>query len=72
VTILPITVKRKKGEKNDDVISKFRKASSEDNVSVVEEVRSRTAFVSKSQRNYAQRKLAAWRKQLRRQTKNTR
>lgn len=69
---MPITVKRKKGEKNDDVISKFRKASSEDNVSVVEEVRSRTAFVSKSQRNYAQRKLAAWRKQLRRQTKNTR
>ena len=69
---MPITVKRKKGEKNDDVISKFRKASSEDNVSVVEEVRSRIAFVSKSKRNYAQRKLAAWRKQLRRQPKNTR
>jgi len=69
---LPITIKRKKGEKNDDVISRFRKASSEDNVSVVEEVRSRTAFVSKSQRNYAQRKLAAWRNQLRRQNNNNR
>ena len=69
---MPITVKRKKGDKNDDVISKFRKLSSEDNVSVVEEVRSRTAFVPKAARNYARKKLADWRKELRRQNKNTR
>lgn len=69
---MPITVKRKKGEKNNDVISKFRKMSSEDNVGVVEEVRSRTAYVSKSARRYAQKKLSDWRKQLRRHNKNSR
>ena len=68
---MPITVKRKKGEKNDDVISKFRKMSSEDNVGVVEEVKSRTAFVSKAARRHAQKKLANWRKELRRYSKNS-
>lgn len=66
---MPITVKRKKGEKNDEVISKFRKSSSEDNVAIIDEVRSRTAFVSKAARRYAQKKLADWRKGLKRQPK---
>ena len=64
---MPITVKKKKGETNDDMISKFRKVSIEDNVSVVEEVRARVSYVSPSERRQVKKKLQKWRNQLRRQ-----
>ena len=63
---MPITVKKKKGETNDDMISKFRKVSIEDNVSVVEEVRSRVSYISPSERRQVKKKLKKWRNQLRR------
>lgn len=66
---MAITVKRKKGESNDDMIAKFRKLSLEDNVSVVEEARARVAYISPSERKRAKNKLRVWRNQLRRQNK---
>ncbi len=69
---MAITVKRKKGESNDELIAKFRKLSIEDNVSVVEEARSRVAYVSPSERKRAKNKLLAWRNQLRRQNNKRR
>ena len=69
---MAITVKRKKGESNDEIIAKFRKLSIEDNVSVVEEARSRVAYVSPSERKRAKNKLLAWRNQLRRQNNKRR
>ena len=67
---MAITVKKKKGESNDDMISKFRKLSIEDNVSVVEEARSRVAYISPSERKQAKNKLRKWRNQLRRSNRN--
>jgi len=67
---LPIIVSKNKGESKDDVIGKFRRISMDEDIP--EEVRKRTAYVSKSAARYALKKVIIWRDKCRRRSKKRR
>lgn len=67
---MPIIVTKNKGESKDDVIGKFRRVSLDEDVT--DEVRKRTAYVSKASKRYAQKKVIIWRDKCRRRSKRRR
>jgi len=67
---MPIVVTKKKGESKDDVIGKFRRLCTEEDIT--EEIRKRAAYVKPSEKRYALKKVVAWRDKCRRRSKRLR
>ena len=67
---MSIIVTKNKGESKDDIIGKFRRISLDEDVA--DEIRKRTAYVSKAAARYAQKKVIIWRDKCRRRSKRRR
>ena len=66
---MAIIVKKKKGEKKDAIIGRFRRLCLEEDIT--EEVKKRTAYSKPSEERYAKKKVIIWRKKCRRRAKNS-
>jgi len=68
--LMPIIVKKKKGESKDDVIGKFRRLTLEEDIT--EEVKKRAAYVKPAEERYAKKKVILWREKCRKRAKKRR
>lgn len=64
-----VVLKGKTGSK-EDIIGAFRRLTLEEDI--VEQVKKRTHYQKPSQKRYAKKKIAIWRKKCRRRSKNSR